>query len=335
MAFHHFISQLQHGQSLTADQSNAAFTELAKGNVGEDLAANFLMALKSKGETISEIVGAARAMRELMIPVDAPAGTIDVCGTGGDGKGSLNISTAVAIVVAACGVPVAKHGNRAISSSSGSIDVLEALSIRTSADPSYNANCIDRAGICFLAAPDFHPALTALAPLRKKLGTRTIFNLLGPLCNPASVTHQMVGVYDAKRLHPMAEALKQLGSTAAWVVHGGDGTDELSISGSSLVASLKDNIIHGFELPLPECLSANPADATRGGDAEHNATALRALLKGETGPYRDSVLLNAGAALMIAAKARDVTHGIMMAADAIDSGRACDVINVLISISKS
>lgn len=335
MALQPYISQLQAGKSLDAQQAEAAFSELIGGKASEEVAASFLLALKSKGENIAEIVAAAQVMRSRMVTAHAPEGAMDVCGTGGDGKGSLNISTAVAFVVAACGVPVAKHGNRAVTSQSGSMDVLAALGILPSADAGFIATCFERAGICFLSAPDFHPALAALAPVRKKLGTRTIFNLLGPLCNPAGVRRQLVGVYDAMRVQPMAEALRQLGSESAWVVHGGDGSDELSIGGTSVVAALRENTVRVFQLPLPDQFAAPEPESLKGADAAHNAAALRGLLTGERSGYRDTVLLNAGAALVAGGKASGITDGVMLAADALDSGRACDVVNHLISLSRT
>lgn len=335
MALASYIALTQGGTHLDEAQSRDAFRELLDNNTDEAAIASFLLAIHGHGITISELVGAASAMRERMIVAQAPEGAVDVCGTGGDNRLNLNVSTAVSFVLAACGVPVAKHGNRAVTSASGSTDVLAALGIVPQADAGYVATCFERAGICFFSAPDYHPALRRIGPIRKKLGTRTIFNLLGPLCNPAGVKHQLTGVYDPMRVQSMAQAIKQLGGASAWVVHGGDGSDELSISGTSVVAALRDNTIRAFELPLPDSIRQSAPDAIRGGDADHNAAAMRALLSGEHTPYRDAVLLNTGAALVVAGKQRDIVSGMMQAAEAIDSGKAAHVVNLLLSIGRA
>ena len=281
-----------------------------------------LMAMRVRGETVDELTGAVRAMRARMIEVEAPADAMDVCGTGGDGAKTLNVSTAVTFVLAGAGVPVAKHGNRALSSQTGGADVLVALGIDLDVDPRRLAGILRDAGSVFLFAPKHHAALRHAAGPRVELGTRTIFNLLGPLANPARVRRQLVGVFAADWLLPMAETLRALGTERAWLVHG-QGLDELTVAGPNTVVALQHGTISSFTLrPADAGLPASPVGAIAGGDAAHNAAALRRLLDGETGPYRDTVLFNAAAAFVVAGRAESPVEGVALAARTIDDGAA-------------
>lgn len=308
---------------LTSAEAEAAFSALFDGAATPAQIGGLLMALRVRGETVDEIAAAARAMRARMNRVTAPAGAIDIVGTGGDGKGTLNISTATAFVVAGAGVPVAKHGNRNLSSKSGAADALVQMGINVMGGPAVAQQALDAAGICFMMAPMHHPAMRHVGPPRTELGTRTVFNLLGPLTNPASVRRQLTGAFSAEWIRPMAEVLRNLGSDAAWLVHGGDGTDELSIAAESHVAALKDGQITEFTVaPEDAGLPRHPFAAIIGGEPAQNAAAFRALLGGERGAYRDAVLLNAAAALLVADKVGDLREGAAMAAQSIDSGAA-------------
>lgn len=299
------------------------FEALLDGEMDADEITRFLTDLADRGETVEEIVAAARALRSRMVPVQAAPGAIDVCGTGGDGSHSLNVSTAVAIVVAACGVPVAKHGNRAASSRAGAADTLEALGLDLDIAEESAARALAELGICFLFAQRHHPALAPLAPIRRALGRRTIFNLLGPLVNPAGVKRQLVGVARPEWVMPMAEALRELGAERALVVHGDGGLDEFTVSGQTDAALLDDGTIERISIsPEQAGLSRHPLEALKGGDAAFNAAALRRLLAGEAGAYRDAVLLNAAAALIVAGAEEDWTKAAQRAAAAIDSGAA-------------
>lgn len=331
---HYLIEQIQSGEHLSCAQSRVLFEALLGGALPEADIATMLLALKSNGETIDEITGAAQAMRALMIPLSAPDDAMDVCGTGGDGKHTYNISTTVALVLASCGVPVVKHGNRAVSSSSGSSDVLSALGVGFSGEDTTLQRCLDLANICYAAAPLFHPSLRHVAPVRAKLKTRTIFNVLGPLCNPAQVTMQLMGVYDEALCTTLAQVLHQLGSTAAAVVHGREGLDELSVSFDSRVAQLLNGDILAYDMTPEKAGLPRYAQAQlKGGDAAHNARALLALLNGAKSAYRDAVLLNTAAALVVADKADDAQSGVALAAEAIDSGRASHTLAALIQAS--
>ena len=292
------------------------------------------MALRVRGETVDEITGGARAMRARALRIDAPDGAIDTCGTGGDGKGTFNISTAAALVVAGCGVPVAKHGNRALSSRSGSADLLAALGVNIDADMALVRAALWEAGIGFLMAPRHHGAMRHVAPTRMELGTRTLFNLLGPLANPAGARRQVIGVFDPKRARDMALVLRNLGSERAWIVHGSDGIDELTTTGPSTVVALEEGDIRGFAV-APEDAGlprAAPADLA-GGDAAHNAAIVRAVLDGAPGPARDVVVLNAAAALAVAGRADGLAEGAALAARAIDGGKAAAALAKLVAIS--
>ncbi|MRX50334.1 anthranilate phosphoribosyltransferase [Paracoccus sp. S-4012] len=308
---------------LTGDEAEAAFGALFDGAATPAQIGGLLMAMRVRGETVEEIAAASRAMRARMHRVKAPQGAIDIVGTGGDGKGTLNISTAAAFVVAGAGVPVAKHGNRNLSSKSGSADALSHLGIDIAAPVSAAAQVLADCGICFMMATSHHPAMRHVGPARTELGTRTIFNILGPLTNPAGVRRQLTGVFSADWIRPMAEVLDALGSEAAWLVHGRDGTDELSIAGPSQVAALKDGAVTEFEVtPADAGLPEHPFERIVGGNPAENAAALRRLLDGERGAYRDAVLLNAAGALVVAGVAADLREGAARAAESLDSGAA-------------
>ncbi len=309
---------------LDAEEAARAFALLFDADLPEAEIAAFLIAMAERGETAIEIAAAARAMRARMIPIHAPAGAIDVCGTGGDGHHTLNVSTAVSLVVAAAGVPVAKHGNRAASSKAGAADTLEALGLDLDRIAETAQATLADLGICFLFAQKHHPALKRLGPIRKSIGRRTIFNLMGPLANPANVRRQLVGIARPAYVPIYAEALAQLGVDRAMIVSGDEGLDELSLAGGNDVAEVTGNgIVAMRRLSAADAgLASHPVDAIRGGSPEHNAAALRALLQGEPGPYRDAVLLNAAAALVVAGAVADVREGVEEAAETIDRGLA-------------
>ncbi|MBB1497835.1 anthranilate phosphoribosyltransferase [Paracoccus sp. MC1862] len=308
---------------LTGEEAEAAFGALFDGKATPAQIGGLLMAMRVRGETVDEIAAAVRAMRARMNRITAPEGAIDIVGTGGDGKGTLNISTATAFVVAGAGVPVAKHGNRNLSSKSGSADALTHLGLDVMGGPAQAQRSLDECGICFMMATTYHPAMRHVGPARHELGTRTIFNLLGPMTNPAGVRAQLTGAFSSEWLRPMAETLRELGSTSAWLVHGSDGTDELSIAEPSQVAQLKDGEITEFEIsPEDAGLPVHPFDDIIGGEPAENAAALRALLDGAKGAYRDAVLLNAAAALVIAGRAATLREGAEIARDSLDSGKA-------------
>jgi anthranilate phosphoribosyltransferase len=294
------------------------------------------MALRVRGETIDEITGAVATMRAKMLRVDAPANAIDVVGTGGDASGTYNISTLAALIVAGAGVPVAKHGNRALSSKSGAADVLVALGVKIDLSPEQVSRCINEAGIGFMFAPAHHPAMKNVAASRVELGTRTIFNLLGPLSNPAGVKRQMVGVFSKQWVQPLAEALKNLGSEAAWVVHGSDGLDEITVCGRTSVAALEKGQVRTFEIaPEDVGLSRGKPEDLRGGDAESNATALLGVLGGAKGPHRDVAVMNAGAGLVVAGEAANLKDAVSLAQQSIDSGAAKKRLERLIAVSNA
>jgi anthranilate phosphoribosyltransferase len=315
-------------------EAETLFGRMLDGEMSDEAIAEALIDLAERGETAADVAGAVKAMRARMIPVSAPPHAIDVCGTGGDGQHSLNVSTAVALVVAACGVPVAKHGNRAASSQAGAADTLEALGLNLARASAMAEATLPDLGIAFLFAQSHHPALARIAPIRRALGRRTIFNMTGPLANPASVTGQLVGVAKPALVPLYAEAMRLLGSVRAMIVSGNEGLDELSISGPSTVATI------GFALPsttvTPEDagLPRYPLAALRGGDAAFNAAALRRLLMGEPGAYRDAVLLNAAAALIVAGEVRDWREGVEEAAEALDKGLAKALLDCWIATVK-
>lgn len=308
---------------LTRAEAEVAFEALFNGEGTPAQMGGFLMALRTRGETVDEYAAAASVMRSKCNRVTAPAGAMDIVGTGGDGKGTLNISTAAAFVVAGAGVPVAKHGNRNLSSKSGSADALTELGLNVMVGPDVVERCLAEAGIGFMMAPMHHPAMRHVGPVRMELGTRTIFNILGPLTNPAGAKRQLTGAFAPRLLRPMAETLLALGSEKAWLVHGGDGTDELSIAARSQVVALEGGAIREFDLgPEDAGLPYHPFEAILGGTPAENAQAFRALLDGATGAYRDAVLLNAAAALVVADRAATLPEGVQIAATAIDSGAA-------------
>ncbi len=328
------LATVADGNSLGAEEAEDAFDIIMSGEASEAQIGAFLMALRVRGETVDEITGAVRTMRAKALAVKAPADAIDVVGTGGDGSGTYNISTAAAIVVAACGVPVAKHGNKALSSKSGAADVLAALGVNIDADLGLVEKAIREAGIGFMMAPRHHSAMKHVGPARVEMGTRTIFNLLGPLSNPAGVKRQFTGVFSKHWIEPLAQVLDNLGCEAAWVVHGADGLDEMTTTGPSFVAELKEGKIETFQV-TPEDAGLSPArpEDLKGGDAEHNARALTAVLDGGPGPYRDVVVYNAAGALIVAGKAKDLKQGAALAAAAIDDGKARAALDKMVAIT--
>ena len=308
---------------LSRAQAEAAFEILFEGDATPSQIGGLLMALRTRGETVDEYAAAAAVMRAKCKPVKAPDGAMDIVGTGGDGKGTLNISTAAAFVVAGAGVTVAKHGNRNLSSKSGAADALTQMGLDVMVGPDVVERCLTEAGIGFMMAPMHHPAIAHVMPTRAELGTRTIFNILGPLTNPAGVKRQLTGAFSRDLIRPMAKTLGQLGSEAAWLVHGSDGTDELTITGTSWVAALGAGTVTDIEIhPEDAGLPVHPFEDILGGTPEQNARAFQALLDGAHGAYRDAVLLNAAAALHVAGHADDLKEGAAMAAAAIDSGAA-------------
>lgn len=330
-----FIAKAAGGQSMTEHEAASAFEVMMSGKAPPSQIASLLTALAIRGETVEEITGAARIMRSKALSVQAPEGAIDTCGTGGSGSGKYNVSTAVAIVVAACGVPVAKHGNRKASSKSGTADVLEALDVKLDITPAIVERALQQAGIGFLFAQNHHSAMKHVAPVRGDLGIRTIFNLLGPLSNPAGAKRQLLGVFSSDWLEPMAETLKALGSERAWIVHGSDGLDELTVTGTSQVAELNDGSVSSFEVTPEEAgLGRYEPDELKGGEPAENAKALSNLLDGDPGAYRDIVLLNAAAALIVAGKDSDLKAGAKTAAKAIDEGTAKETLAKFAAITQ-
>lgn len=323
------LARLAMGETLSEAEAEDAFGIIMSGEATVAQIGGFLMAMRVRRETVAELTGAVRAMRARMSQIVAPPDAVDVVGTGGDNAGSLNISTAVAFVVAGLGVPVAKHGNRALSSKTGAADVLTALGVDIDMPMERMEGVLRETNCVFMFAPRHHAALRHAAGPRVELGTRTIFNLLGPLANPASVTRQLTGVFDPSWSRAMAESLANLGTTDAWVVHG-QGLDELTTAGPSSVVALRDGVIREFTVTPEEAgLPVSPVEAVRGGDSAHNAAALEALLRGAVGAYRDTVVLNAAATLIIARRAEDLREGAVMAARSIDSGAAHAVLDAL------
>lgn len=328
------LSRLGAGETLSVDEAEAAFACIMDGDATQAQIAALLTALHLRGETTAELLGATRAMRARMTRIEAPDGAMDVCGTGGDGFGTLNVSTAVSFVVAACGVVVAKHGNRALTSRAGGSDVLAALGVDMDMKLERLAPQLRARGIAFLFAPRHHPALRHAAAVRGEIGFRTIFNLLGPLSNPAGVKLQLTGVYDPAWTAPMAETLGALGTERAWLVHG-QGLDELTLAGETRISEWhRGGLRHFTVTPDQAGLDAAPVEAIRGGDAAQNAAALRALLQGARGAYRDTVLLNAAAALLVAGRADDLREGAVLAAASLDNGGALHVLETLVQDSR-
>jgi anthranilate phosphoribosyltransferase len=330
------IAKAATGATLSREEAARGFDNMMSGEATPSQMGALLMALRVRGETVDEITGAVSAMREKMLRVAAPPDAIDVVGTGGDASGSFNISTCAALIVAGAGVPVAKHGNRALSSRSGAADVLAALGVNIELTPQGVTRCIKEAGIGFMFAPAHHPAMKNVGPTRVELGTRTIFNLLGPLSNPAGVKRQMVGVFSRQWIEPLALVLKNLGSESAWVVHGSDGLDEITTAGPTYVAALESGAVRTFEITPEELgLQRVKPEALRGGSAKENAQALLDVLKGKGGAFRDVAILNAAAALMVAVRAKDLKGALTLAQASIDSGEAATRLQRLVAISNA
>jgi len=334
--FSPFISKIAGGQSLAADEAAEAFAIMMSGEATPAQMGAFLMGLRVRGETVEEITGAAQAMRAKATDVVAPEGAVDTCGTGGDAKGTYNISTCAAFVVAGAGVPVAKHGNKSVSSRSGSADVLAALGVNLDVGPDVVAKAIKEAGVGFMFAPNHHSAMRHIAPIRADLGVRTIFNLLGPLANPAGAKHQVIGVFSRDWIVPMAEVLSNLGSEHVWVVHGSDGLDELTTTGPTFVAELKDGSVTTYEVTPGDAglAQASPQDLI-GGEVEENARAIDDVLSGRPSPFRDIVVLNAAAALIVSDRAEGLLEGAKLAAEVIDGGAARKCLDDLIRITNA
>lgn len=330
-----FIAKVANRDPLTRAEASEAFEILMSGEATPAQIGGFLMALRVRGETVGEIAGAVSVMRAKMLPVDAPSNAIDIVGTGGDGTGTYNISTLAALIVAGTGLPVAKHGNRALSSKSGAADSLSALGVKLDIDPAGIARCISEAGIGFMFAQLHHSAMRHVGPARVELGTRTIFNLLGPLANPAGVRQQLLGVFSPDWVMPLAEVLRDLGSTSAWVVHG-NGLDEITTTGTTQVAALENGTIRTFELQ-PSDFGVDTVDlaALKGGDGVENAAALTAVLNGTRNAYRDIALCNAAAALVIAGKAATVRDGMAIATQSLDSGATATALEKLVAVSNA
>ncbi len=330
------IAKAADGKPLSRDEARTAFNIMMSGDATPSQIAGLLMALRVRGETVDEITGAVEIMREKMIRVSAPAGSIDIVGTGGDASGSYNISTCAAIVAAGAGLKVAKHGNRALSSRSGAADVLMALGVKIDLTPEQISQCIAVAGVGFMFAPAHHASMKYVGPSRVELGTRTIFNLLGPLSNPAGTTKQITGVFSKAWVEPLAHVLKNLGSEACWICHGEGGLDEIVPTGTTWISELKNGAITNFEV-TPEAvgLKRSKPDELKGGDAAQNAAALRAVLAGEKSAFRDAVVMTAGAALFMDGKAADYAAGVRLAEKAIDTGAALSALEKLIKVSNS
>lgn len=329
-----YIQTISTGKALSRVEAADAFEILMSGKAEPAQIGGFLMALRVRGETVDEITGAAEVMRAKATGVKAPAGSVDTCGTGGDSSGTYNISTCSSFVVAGAGIPVAKHGNKSISSKSGSADVLASLGVNLNVSPQVVEACIEKANIGFMFAPAHHSAMKHVGPARVSLGVRTIFNLLGPLSNPAGTKRQVIGVFAEEWLVPVAEVLRNLDSEKLWVVHGTDGLDELTTTGETKVAALENGEItcfsvHPEDVGLPVCTM----DMLKGGDSNTNAEAIKIVLNGEICPFRDIVLLNAGAAILVSGKVDNLKDGVALAAKSIDDGHALKALNVLIELT--
>jgi anthranilate phosphoribosyltransferase len=334
--FKALIAKVATGATLTRAEAAGAFDRMMSGEATPSQMGGLLMALRVRGETVEEITGAVTTMRAKMLRVKAPADAVDVVGTGGDASGSFNISTCAAFIVAGANAPVAKHGNRALSSKSGAADVLVALGVNIELTPAQVGRCIREAGIGFMFAPAHHPAMKNVGPTRVELGTRTIFNLLGPLSNPAGVKRQMIGAFSRQWIEPMAQVLKNLGSESIWVVHGSDGLDEITTSGPTSVVALEGGKLRSFEIaPEDAGLQRVMPDALKGGDAEMNARALLDVLKGKKSALRDIGLFNAAAALIVAGRAKDLKDGMTIAMKSVDSGEAEGRLDRLVAVSNA
>lgn len=332
--FKDFIAKVADGSTLSAVEAREAFEIILSGEATPSQLGGFLMALRVRGETVDEVTGAVETMRSKMLPVSAPANAMDIVGTGGDNTGSYNISTCTALVVAGCGVPVAKHGNRSLSSKSGAAEALAELGVNIDIGPEKISECIEKAGIGFMFAPLHHAAMKHVGPTRMELATRTIFNLLGPLSNPAGVKRQLVGVFARQWIEPVAEVLKNLGSERVWVVHGSDGMDEITTTGPTFVTELEGGKLRSFEIS-PEDAGLPVADAVdlKGGTPAENAHALREVLSGAENAYRDVVLFNAAASLIVAGRSGTLKEGVAVAAESIDSGSAASRLERLVATS--
>ncbi|TBN08225.1 anthranilate phosphoribosyltransferase [Agrobacterium cavarae] len=327
------IAKVANGESLNREEARQAFDILMSGEATPSQIGGFLMALRVRGETVDEIVGAVSSMRARMLPVSAPEHSVDIVGTGGDGLGTYNISTLAAIIVAGTGLPVAKHGNKALSSKSGTADALSALGVKLDIGPELISRCITEAGLGFMFAQLHHSAMRHVGPTRVELGTRTIFNLLGPLSNPASAKRQLLGVFSPRWLQPIAEVLRDLGSESIWVVHG-DGMDEITTTGVTHVAALENGKIRTFDLtPKDFGVSSATIDDLKGGDGIFNAKALRGVLSGHKNAYRDVSLCNAAAALVVAGKAETLSEGMKIASASLDEGKAAAALDRLVAVS--
>jgi len=335
-SFKPLIAKVAAGAQLTRAEAAAAFESMLSGDATPAQIGGFLMALRVRGEGVEEITGAVTAMRAKMLRVAAPEGAIDIVGTGGDGSGSYNVSTLAALIVAACGVPVAKHGNRAASSKSGAADVLTALGVKIGISPEAIERCLREAGVGFMMATTHHASMRNVGAARVELGTRTIFNLLGPLSNPAGVKRQLIGVFSSGWLEPLAKVLANLGSERVWIVHGGDGLDEMTTTAPTRIVELKDGEIRGFEV-APEDVGLRRVDPAelKGGDAAHNAAALRAVLDGARDAYRDIAVFNAAGGLVVADAARDLADGVAKAQHALDSGAVRATLDRLVTVSNA
>jgi anthranilate phosphoribosyltransferase len=332
--FKSIIGKVATGAALTREEAASAFDSMMSGEATPSQMGGLLMALRVRGETVEEITGAVSAMRGKMLRVTAPVEAVDIVGTGGDGSGSVNVSTCAAFIVAGSGVPVAKHGNRALSSRSGAADVLASLGVKIDLKPEDVGRCVREAGIGFMFAPAHHPAMKNVGPTRVELATRTIFNLLGPLSNPAGVKRQMVGVFSRQWVQPLAQVLRNLGSESVWVVHGSDGLDEITLTAPTFVAALENGEIRTFEVTPEEAgLERCTSDGLKGGDADANAVALQSVLDGMPSPYRDVALLNAAAALVVAGRAKTLKEGVEIGRKSLDSGAAATRLKHLVAVS--
>ena len=328
------IDRVADGKRLSIAETSEAFEVMMSGNATASQIGAFLMGLRVRGESVDEITGGATVMRSKALPIKAPNGAIDIVGTGGDKSGSFNVSTATALVVAGCGIPVAKHGNRAMSSKCGSADVLAALGVDIECDATLVQKSLNEAGVCFMLAPRHHTAMRHVGPTRVELGTRTIFNLLGPLSHPAGVRRELLGVFSRDWVEPLAHVLGQLGADKAWVVHGSDGLDEITVTGPTYVAEIEDGNVKTFEIsPEDAGLKRSKPAGIRGAEAEVNAHALRHLLNGAPGAFRDIVILNSAAALVVAGRTNDLLAGANIAASSIDKGKAQSALDRMITIT--
>ncbi|UVO30556.1 anthranilate phosphoribosyltransferase [Bradyrhizobium arachidis] len=330
------MAKVASGALLNHQEMALAFDSMMSGQATPSQMGGLLLALRVRGETVEEITGAVSAMRSKMLRVDAPAGSIDIAGTGGDGLGSVNVSTCASFIIAGAGIPVAKHGNRALSSRSGSADVLASLGVKIDLNAEDVARCVRDAGIGFMFAPTHHPALKNVSATRVELATRTIFNLVGPLCNPAGVKRQMIGVFSRKWVQPLAEVCKRLGAESAWVVHGSDGLDEITLTGPTFVTALDKGQIRSFEVTPEEAgLPRYGEEGLRGGDPHTNAIALRSVLEGMPGPYRDVALLNAAGAFIVAGRATTLKEGVRLGQESLGSGAAAARLKHLVAVSNA